>query len=139
MLVDRRIGMSNDPFPRDVLDHLEQRLLEERQRALRDVGSLAENFGASTTDSDGDLTSYPLHMADQGTDTMEQEKSFLLASREGRLLWNIDEALRRLYHDPDSYGICENCGARMSAERLDAVPHARFCIDCKQLEESTPR
>ena len=36
-------------------------------------------------------------MADQGTDAMEREKAFLFASQEGRFLWHIDEALRRLY------------------------------------------
>ena len=46
--------------------------------------------------ADGDLSAYSFHMADQGTDAMEREKAFLFASQEGRFLWHIDEALRRL-------------------------------------------
>ena len=74
-------------------------------------------------------------MADQGTDAMEREKAFLFASQEGRFLWHIDEALRRLYRSPETFGKCHNCGQEIAFERLDALPHARFCIQCKQREE----
>jgi RNA polymerase-binding transcription factor DksA len=73
--------------------------------------------------------------ADQGTDAMEREKAFLFASQEGRFLWHIDQALRRLYKQPDSFGKCHNCGEEIAYDRLDALPHARFCIKCKQREE----
>jgi RNA polymerase-binding transcription factor DksA len=119
----------------ETIAHFQQRLLEERKRALRELGRLGETFGASQTEADGDLTNYPFHMADQGTDTMEQETNFLLASQEGRLVWHIDEALRRLYRTPESFGRCESCGRAIAHERLDALPHARYCIDCKQREE----
>ncbi len=60
----------------------------------------------------------------------------LFASKEGRLLYHIDQALRRLYKTPESYGVCEECGTNVSEERLDALPHARLCIGCKEREES---
>jgi RNA polymerase-binding transcription factor DksA len=66
---------------------------------------------------------------------MEREKAFLFASQEGRFLWHIDEALRRLYRAPDTFGKCHNCGNDIAFERLDALPHARYCIQCKQREE----
>ena len=74
-------------------------------------------------------------MADQGTDAMEREKAFLFASKEGRFLWHVDQALRRLYRTPDEFGKCHNCGGEVGFDRLDALPHARYCIDCKQREE----
>jgi RNA polymerase-binding transcription factor DksA len=123
------------PLDAETLAHFQQRLLEERKRALRELGRLGEVFGASQTEADGDLTNYPFHMADQGTDTMEQEKNYLLASQEGRLVWHVDEALRRLYRAPETFGRCESCGRAIAHERLDALPHARYCIDCKQREE----
>ena len=55
---------------------------------------------------------------------------------EGRLLYHIAEALRRLYRTPETFGICEECGETISFERLDALPHARLCITCKQREET---
>jgi DnaK suppressor protein len=89
--------------------------------------------------SDGDLSSYSFHMADQGTDAMEREKQFLFASQEGRYLWHVNEALRRLYKTPEKFGHCQTCGAEITFERLDALPHARLCITCKEKEEDGKR
>jgi len=74
-------------------------------------------------------------MADQGTEAMEREKAALFATKEGRYLYRIEEALRRLYNDPDNFGNCHTCGSDVGFERLDALPHARYCIDCKLKEE----
>jgi RNA polymerase-binding transcription factor DksA len=82
------------------LQHFEKRLLEERRRVLKELGHYDETFGSTPQSADGDLSSYSFHMADQGTDAMEREKAFLFASQEGRFLWHIDEALRRLYALP---------------------------------------
>ncbi|HEX6965116.1 MAG TPA: TraR/DksA C4-type zinc finger protein [Gemmatimonadaceae bacterium] len=122
------------PMGKKMLAHFEQRLLEERKRLLHELGQNSEMFNASQQAQDGDLTNYPFHMADQGTDTEEQEKQFLFASQEGRFLAQIDDALRRLYHSPETFGICENCGEPIDYERLDAIPYARFCIRCKERE-----
>ena len=122
-----------------MLDHFEKRLLEERRRALKEIGHHGETFGTTLQGAAGELTAYHFHMADQGTDAMEREKAFLFASQEGRFLWHLDEALRRLYRSPESFGKCHNCGADIAHERLDALPHARFCIDCKQREEDAKR
>ena len=118
------------------LQHFEKRLLEERKRVLKELGHHGETFGASQTEADGDLSSYSFHMADQGTDAMEREKAFLFASQEGRFLWHIDEALRRMYRSPETFGQCHSCGEEIAFERLDALPHARYCISCKQREEN---
>lgn len=115
-------------------DHLEQRLLKERQRAVKAVRQIDENL--SPQEDDGDLTTYPFHLADEGTDTMEQEKGFLLLSQEGRLLYDIDEALRTLYKTPEQYGICQTCNTEISAERLDIVPWATHCVECQEQHEA---
>src|SRR3954451_11840927 len=59
--------------------HLERRLQEERQRALRVIRTYDES-GSNPT-GDGDITNYPFHMADQGTDSFDQEMSTKLAER----------------------------------------------------------
>lgn len=120
---------------RTQLEHIERRLLRERERALRSLGRFQEQAKLSRESSDADLSSYSFHMADQGTDAMEREKSFLFASKEGRYLYRIEEALRRLYKDPASFGLCYSCGKEIPFERLDALPHARYCLDCKRREE----
>jgi DnaK suppressor protein len=117
------------------IEHLERRLLRERERALRSLGRFQEQSKLSRDSSDADLSSYSFHMADQGTDAMEREKSFLFASKEGRYLYRIEEALRRLYSDPEGFGICHSCNNPIPFERLDALPHARYCLNCKLREE----
>jgi DnaK suppressor protein len=126
-------------MPKKSLQHFEKRLLEERRRVLKELGYYDETFGNSMQDSDGDLSSYSFHMADQGTDAMEREKAFLMASKEGRFLWHIDQALRRLYKSPETFGKCHQCGNDIALERLDALPHARYCFDCKQREEDAKK
>jgi len=121
------------------LAHLEQRLLAERARVMKELGYYGESFNATLQSSDGDLSSYSFHMADQGTDTMEREKQFLFASQEGRYLWHVNEALRRLYGSPDTFGTCHGCGKDIAFDRLDALPHARLCISCKEKEEDAKR
>ena len=119
--------------------HLEKRLLEERARVLKELGHYEESFSATLQGANGDLSSYSFHMADQGTDAMEREKQFLFASQEGRYLWHVNEALRRLYFTPEKYGKCQECGDEIDFDRIDALPHARLCIKCKAKEEDGKR
>ncbi len=121
------------------LAHLEKRLLEERTRVMKELGFYDESFNSTLQGADGDLSSYSFHMADQGTDAMEREKQFLMASKEGRYLWHVNQALRRLYSSPETFGKCETCGNDVGFERLDALPHARLCIACKEKEEDAKR
>lgn len=126
------------PMPKKQLAHFEKRLLEERKRVIKELGHHGDTFGPNG-EADGDTSAYSFHMADQGTDAMEREKAFLFASQEGRFLWHIDQALRRLYKSPETFGKCHQCGNEIAFERLDALPHARFCIACKQREEDSKK
>ena len=115
------------------LDKYEKLLLAKRAKLIQEMGLLKKNAEATIKDSSGDLSSYSYHMADQGTDAMEREKAFLFASKDGRLLYHINEALRRI--KDKKYGKCMQCGKAISSARLEAVPHARLCITCKEKEE----
>lgn len=118
------------------IEHLQDRLLQERGRALRSLGQFDDQAKALAQQGDSDLYSYSDHMADLGTDAMEREKTMLFARKEGRYLYRIEEALRRLYKAPADFGLCHTCGRALRFERLDALPHARYCIDCKRKEEA---
>jgi RNA polymerase-binding transcription factor DksA len=118
------------------IDLLQTRLLRERDRALRSLGQFDEQAKQSAEQNDSDSYSYSDHMADLGTDAMEREKMLLFASKEGRYLYRLEEALRRLYKEPDKFGICHSCGKMIDFERLEALPHARYCIECKLKEEA---
>lgn len=115
-------------------ERLEQRLLEERERTNRALERYQERTRTSTED-DGELTQYKQHPADEGTDTIEQEQQMLLLAKEGELLTNIDQALLRLYKEPETYGRCDRCGAEIDMERLDFVPWATQCRDCQVATE----
>ncbi len=117
---------------KEQLAHLEKRLLEERERALRGLGLFNRAAQSDRASGDSDLAAYTDHMADQGTEAMEREKAALFATKEGRYFYRLQEALRRLYRDPDNFGRCHATGRPISFERLDALPHARYCIEYKR-------
>ena len=121
------------------LQHFERRLADERKRAIAQMGQFGEQLSSTLEASTGELTTWRFHMADLGSEMFEREQSFLLATREGRLLQHIDEALRRLYRSPETFGVCEECGKRIAYERLDAIPYVPRCVDCKQTWESAQR
>jgi RNA polymerase-binding transcription factor len=115
------------------LKHFEERLLEERKKLLGQLGYLEKTLNQTQRDSSGDLSAYSFHMADMGTDAMEREKTFLFASAEGRLLYDVDQALRRMYRN--EYGTCPTCGKEIGKARLDAIPHATLCVTCQEKQE----
>lgn len=116
------------------LKKYEQLLLTKKRELLEEMGIMQDaHIGTSMKDATGDLSSYSYHMADQGTETMDREMAFMMASKQGRLVYHIDEALRRI--KDGSYGVCQSCGKMIGTARLEAVPHARLCIDCKSREE----
>lgn len=126
--------MEKSPMTKKELEHFKELLLEKRREMLEDLDALKDNQGNSTMkDSSGENSAYTYHMADVGTDNMEREKAFFFATREGRFLYHLDQALDRI--EKGTYGLCQECGEPISKDRLEAVPHARLCITCKSNEE----
>ncbi len=117
---------------------IEERLLEERNELLDVLAGLDDRFKERLEGGDGDLSRYPLHMADGGTDTMEWEMEFLLAHQEGEQLLEIDASLRRLYKEPERFGVCDSCGREIALDRLEVVPSAKLCVECKREAEQAP-
>lgn len=117
------------------LQHMEQRLLRERERTVEALRETDDAARISTLD-DGDLTQYSQHQADNGTDTMEQEKTLMFLGKESEQLSAIDEALRRLYKEPENFGRCLECGTAIDRERLELVPWTTHCVECQAALES---
>jgi RNA polymerase-binding transcription factor DksA len=116
------------------LQRYERKLLELRKELLHELGYLEDAvLNHTAKDASGDLSSYSFHMADQGTDAMRRETGFLLASKEGRMLMDVDDALRRI--QAKTYGKCTMCNKSINPKRLDALPHASLCISCAAEEE----
>lgn len=116
------------------LDRFEKLLQARREELLKDIELLKDrNLSKTTKEATGDHSHYSFHMADLATDAMEREKAFHFASKSGRLLHHINEALRRIKNK--TYGKCVRCGRNIDIKRLTALPHARYCIECKSQEE----
>ena len=108
-------------------------LIEKRATMIKEISGISSRFDSTLKERTGDLSSHSHHMADQGTDAMEREMAFARGSKSGRFVHHIDEALLRI--EERSYGKCFECKDDIPHERLEIVPHARFCIACKEVDE----
>ncbi len=109
-------------------------LLTRRKKILEgDVKGLEDEACKKGADAAGDLSTLPMHLADIGTDSFEQEISLGLMENESDEIHEIEEALDRI--KDGSFGMCENCKKKVPKERLKAIPYTRLCVNCKMKEE----
>lgn len=111
------------------LEEFRELLLARRALILGDVQTLE----AKAFEDGSELSTLPLHMADQGTDSSEQDMTLGLMESERGELREINEALERLHEG--GYGFCETCERPIARERLHAIPYTRLCVECKRKEE----
>jgi len=116
------------------LQELRYELIERKQRLAGDLNSLSGDAVRSDSHGRGDSSSMPLHLADLGTETFEQDRDLGLAERAGSEIGEIDRALERL--EGGAYGICETCARPIPRERLQALPSASCCTACQTLREA---
>ena len=112
---------------------LRQLLIAERAKLAGEIKSIARDASTSPRDASGDLSAYTVHMADMAADTYDRELSMNLVSSEQEILYQMDDALKRL--DDGSYGICQQCNKPITLSRLKAVPYASMCIECQRSKE----
>jgi RNA polymerase-binding transcription factor len=109
-----------------------ERLEAERERVLAEMRSLKDDLSHSLeeqVDEDGNDS----HLADSASAPFDREMEQSLEDNAEHLLAHIDAALVRI--DEGTYGRCERCGQPIGEARLDALPYATRCIECKRLEE----
>ncbi len=116
------------------LKAFKDRLLALRARLRGDVTQMAEaTLKKNRTESNGDLSSMPIHMADIGSDNFEQEFTLSLMENEEGTLGLIESSLERI--EEGTYGQCEECGVRIPKSRLNAIPYATLCVRCASRQE----
>jgi DnaK suppressor protein len=110
-------------------------LLDKRRGVLEAIEFLHKENRGTLVEETGELVSGSAdqHMADTATETVDREIDYTLEEHDERLLESIDAALARI--DAGTYGTCVNCGRVIAPERLEAMPWATLCIDCKREEE----
>lgn len=117
------------------LERFKKLLLKKREELILEMNNITKDtLNKSQREASGDLSGYSFHMADQATDNYEREFSLNLASDNQKIIYTIDEALRRI-KDKD-YGRCLTCSKEISRKRLRVVPYAILCIDCQRKEEA---
>jgi len=131
-------------YSKKELEHFKTIILEKRDEIIEQLQNLREQMLDPTTgEYINENSPYSLHMAEQGTDAMEREKTFLYAQRENKFLGYLEDALKRI--EAGIYGICIECIDEpqnlcetcplIPKERLEAVPHSQHCLPIKQRQE----
>ena len=114
------------------IEAVKRRLTEERSIVLEERRRLGEDTSRAAVDAisgDGPES----HPSDTASETLDRGVELSLEDNADHLLEAIDSALARV--EAGSYGMCERCGHAIANERLEALPWATKCIECKRLEE----
>ena len=116
-----------------------KKLLLKKKDSINDAIRRVEEdtLNRSQRDAAGDLSAYSLHMADTATDSYDREFSLGLASNAHDILYEIDEALKRI--KDKTFGSCLLCEKSIPKKRLNALPHAGLCIACQAKQETQKR
>jgi len=111
---------------------LKKRLLEERDRVLREIEELESDLSKSLEDASGDSPN-DQHMAETAGATLDREIDLTLQNNARSALARIDRALHKV--DEGTYGSCDKCGSAIGEGRLELAPYSTLCVDCKRQEE----
>lgn len=119
------------------LNEMKQKLLSLQEQILSEVNALQKRtMSQSLKEQSGDLSGYAIHLADSASDSYDRDVTLTLASRERNVLNDIEAALAKI--ESGEYGCCEDCAHAIDEARLDAVPYARLCLQCKERQEKNP-
>lgn len=111
------------------LNHFKDLLEEEKKEREHSLFDDRMGMDVSLRDSTSELSSYDNHPGDLGSETYEQEVNFSFRTNDKYMISEIDVALKKI--EDGNYGECEACHKGIEEERLELLPHARFCVECE--------
>jgi RNA polymerase-binding protein DksA len=115
-------------------NHFRTILEEERRRVIDAISYLhAENPGTIEDETEEIVGSSDNHLAETASVTLDREIDYTLEENSEHVLSAIEDALARLASG--TFGRCSGCDGEIAPERLEALPWATRCIDCKRREE----
>jgi len=128
-------------LPRDAktlafCDRQKSRLLDLRDHFLDQMQSVAQDSLRSRAENN-EASAVGQHQADAGSDAYEKDFALSLLSQEQDALYEIEEALKRI--EVGTYGVCEMSNKFIPHARLEAIPFARFTVECQQQLEKENR
>ncbi len=120
-----------DPFTRGQ----KEKLLQLRDAMVDSMAGVAQDTLRARAEG-SEASAFGMHQADAGSDAYDRDFALSLLSQEQDALYEIDEALKRI--DLGTYGKCEMSGKPILRARLEAIPFARFTVECQsQLEKQS--
>ncbi|HEY3601214.1 MAG TPA: TraR/DksA C4-type zinc finger protein [Chthoniobacterales bacterium] len=124
-------GRRLDPF----IKKQKEKLLQLRDAMVDSMTGVAQDTLRARAEG-SEASAFGMHQADAGSDAYDRDFALSLLSQEQDALYEIDEALKRI--DLGTYGKCEMSGKPISRARLEAIPFARFTVECQsQLEKQS--
>ena len=112
---------------RDILE-------EERRRVVDAISYLHEETPGSLEDETEEMVgSSDNHLGETATATLDREIDYSREENSEQVLKSIEAALGRI--EDGTFGICQTCREQISEERLEAIPYATQCIDCRRKGE----
>jgi DnaK suppressor protein len=121
-------------FNKKELAEFKKIILKIKEETAENIKHISDDtLKKSQKDASGDISGYTYHMADVATDTYDREFSLSLASNERELLYEFEDALKRI--EEGFFGVCEDCKSLIAKVRLKAVPYARLCVKCQEKKE----
>ncbi|MFN2542492.1 MAG: TraR/DksA family transcriptional regulator [Chthoniobacterales bacterium] len=111
------------------------KLLQLRDAMVDSMAGVAQDTLRARAEG-SEASAFGMHQADAGSDAYDRDFALSLLSQEQDALYEIDEALKRI--DLGTYGVCEMSGKAIPRARLEAIPFARFTVECQsQLEKQS--
>lgn len=112
-----------------------EKLLQLRDAMVDSMAGVAQDTLRSRAEG-SEASAFGMHQADAGSDAYDRDFALSLLSQEQDALYEIDQALRRI--ELGTYGVCEMSGKPIPHARLEAIPFARFTVECQsQLEKQS--
>lgn len=108
------------------LERFRTQLLAKRAELLDRVRSARDTEQQSNAEEAPDL-------GDRALSTVTRDLMYLLTGSERDLVKRVDESLERI--TTGGFGACVHCGEPIQSARLEALPWARHCIDCQELQD----
>ena len=120
-----------DPFTRSQ----KEKLLQLRDAMVDSMAGVAQDTLRARAEG-SEASAFGMHQADAGSDAYDRDFALSLLSQEQDALYEIDEALKRI--ELGTYGKCEMSGKPIMHARLEAIPFARYTVECQsQLEKQS--
>jgi DnaK suppressor protein len=113
------------------VDQMKEKLISLKEEIVNNLMSESEDFENLVRDMD------PKDLVDVAADDIDRKTLETLSTNDVKRLRLIDSALSRIKNE--RYGICMRCNKKIPRERLEAIPYALMCIDCKSSDERRNR